>query len=105
VIDRVDGWVWADNVHRLMRHLAHTVAYDFDDLDWGAVETGLTTTDAEQARWFDYPLVGKRQLNVGLAREPDAYPVMVRVSGELDDVLIGRIETLIAVFSDVREDN
>jgi hypothetical protein len=41
-----------------MRHLAHTVAYDFDDLDWGAVETGLTTTDAEQARWFDYPLVG-----------------------------------------------
>jgi hypothetical protein len=47
----------------------------------------------------------KRQLNVGLAREPDAYPVMVRVSGELDDVLIGRIETRIAVFSDVREDN
>jgi hypothetical protein len=30
---------------------------------------------------------------------------MVRVSGELDDVLIGHVETLIAVFRDVREDN
>lgn len=29
---------------------------------------------------------------------------MVRVSGDLDDVLVARIETLIAVFSDVRED-
>ena len=275
MIDRVDGWVWDQNVHRLMRHLAHTVAYDFDDLDWGAVETGLggssrpsgatrttsdatlmdaliavqgtpeglygrrkmnrwlrrqghqvafcttdrlmrdlgmngvrrgkgvrttvpakdgnragdlldrdftapapnlrwvadftycrtwagfvyvafvvdvyahrivgwqaattkvtdlvltplrialwdetgkehrwnqasccTTasrgTDADHGRWFDHPLAGDPQLNVGLANEPDAHPVMVRVSGELDDVLVGRIDTLLAVFSDIREND
>ncbi len=105
MVERIDGWVWDENVHRLMRHLGHAVAYDFDDLDWGAVETGLASTDADQARWFDYPLVGERQVNVGLAREPDAHPVLVRVSGELDDVMVGRIETLIAVFSDTRGDN
>jgi hypothetical protein len=105
VVESVDGWVWEENVNRLMRHLVYTVAYDFDDLDRGAVETGLEKTDAVQGRWFDYPLVGQRQINVGLAREPEASPVMVRVSGDLDEVLAARVETLISVFSDVREDH
>ena len=103
MINRVEGWVWEEHVHRLMRHLAFTVGYGFDDLDWGSVKTGLERTDAGRGLWFDYPLVGTRQLNVGLAREPEAYPVMVRVSGELDDVLAARVETLIAVFSDERQ--
>lgn len=103
--ESVSGWVWEENVDRLMRHLAHAVSYDFDDLDRGAIETGLEDTDADQDRWFDYPLVGQPQLNVGLARHPDAAPVVVRVSGDLDDVLAARVETLLAVYSDVRGDN
>lgn len=62
------------------------------------------TTDAEQGRWFDYPLVGQSQLTVWLAREPDAFPIMLRVPGELDEVLAARVETLISVFSDIRDD-
>ncbi len=104
VVDRMDGWVWDENVHRLMRHLGYAVVYDFDALDLGAVETGLASTDAEQGLWFDYPLVGEQQLDVGLARETEAHLVMVRVSGDLDDVMVGRIETLIRVFQDHRED-
>ena len=32
-------------------------------------------------------------------------PVMVRVTGDLDEVLVARVETLIAVLSDVRQDS
>jgi hypothetical protein len=105
MVDKVAGWVWEENVNRFMRHLAYTVAYDFDDLDRGAVETGLKDTDAERGRWFDYLLVGQGQLKVELARDPDASPIMVRVSGDLDDVLAARVETLIAVFGDVSGDD
>ena len=100
VVNTVGGWVMEADVHRLMRHLAFLVGYVIDDLDWGAVQTGLELTDSESERWFDYPLVGERQLTVKLAKEPDAYPVMVQVSGDLDDVLAARIETLISVLSD-----
>lgn len=104
VISTVDGWVWDENVNRLMRHLGYAVGYEFDDLDRGAVETGLANTDAEQDSWFDYPLAGERQVTVALAKEPDARPVMVQVSGDLDSNLAARIETLITVFSDSGED-
>ncbi|WP_143590151.1 hypothetical protein [Thermoactinospora rubra] len=50
--------------------VASLVGYEFDDLDWLAVETALPGTDDEQEeRWYDYPLVGSTaRLDLKLAR-------------------------------------
>lgn len=100
MVSTVGGWVWEQNVERLLRHLAQYAGYGFDDSDWSAVETGLQPTDEEQGLWFDYPLVGERHLAVHLARNTGAVPVSVRVTGDLDEVLTARVETLLAVLSD-----
>jgi hypothetical protein len=102
VTDDVRGWVWEDNVSRMLRHLSAMVDYKFDDLDADAVEAGIVNTDADLDRWFDYPLVGSRQLQISLARHPDAAPVAVRISDDLEEVLAARAETLLAVLSDPR---
>lgn len=96
----VQGWVWEANVIRLMRHLSRMVAYEFDDLDQGAVEQGVQGSDADLDRWYAYPLVGERQLNIELAREVEMSPVQVRVSGDLDEVLAARIETAIDLLGE-----
>lgn len=94
--------MWEDNVSRMLMHLSVMVEYKYDELDADAVEAGLLNTDADRDRWFEYSLVGSRQLDVSMARHPDAVPVAVRVSGDLDDVLAARIDTLLAVLSDPR---
>lgn len=32
------------------------VGYRFDNLDWIAVEYGVTASDSEASPWFDYPV-------------------------------------------------
>ena len=98
--NEVGGWVWEQHVERFLGHLAAQVGYGLDDLDRGAVTAGLESTDAEHGRWFDYPLIGRRQVTVSLARTLGAAPVSIRVTGDLDMVLAARIETLLTVLSD-----
>jgi hypothetical protein len=101
-LKNVSGWVWAENVDVAMRHIALTVAYGFDDSDEGAIEVGLADTDADQDRWFEYPIMGEPTLMIRLARHPDAVPVLVRVEGEMDEILAGRLDTILTVLADVR---
>jgi hypothetical protein len=100
VAREVTGWVWEENVERLLTHLSDQIGYALDDLDLGAVSAGLASTDADQDRWFRYPLVGRRTLELALARNVGAAPVDVRVTGEVDKIPAARLEMLIAVLSD-----
>lgn len=78
------------------------MGYSFDQTDWQAIETALPTTDADTADgWYEYPLTGTPPLTVSLARTVDALPVMVRVVGEMDQVLEARIDTLVSVLAEV----
>jgi hypothetical protein len=63
------GWIWTDNLRPLLVELGLLAGYRFDDSDWIAVEYGITATDSEAGRWFDYP-VG--QMRVSIALEPGA---------------------------------
>ncbi|GAA3109892.1 hypothetical protein GCM10010485_55070 [Streptosporangium carneum] len=69
------------------------VRYEFDDLDWQAVETGLPDTDDErQKRWYGYPLVGTvARLDLKLARAVGGTEVSVEVYGAADDVLRAQV--------------
>jgi hypothetical protein len=100
----VAGWVWPSNVERLLFWASHYVGYNFDGLDWQAVETALPATDDEREDgWYEYPLVGEPPLRVRLARAVGAAPVTVVVTGEMDEPLASRIATLFDVFSDAAQ--
>ncbi len=87
-----------------MTWASHYVSYKFDDSDWQAVEAALPATDDEREDgWYEYPLCGVPPLRVLLAQAVGAPPVMVRVSGDMDDVLAARISTLLGVFADVEQ--
>ena len=94
-------WVWSGNVEAVFETLSRWIGYDFDGSDWVAVEHGLVASDAEADRWFEYPLVGQVRLDVGLAREPGADPVSVRLSSNdaISDQLRIRIETGLELFN------
>jgi hypothetical protein len=101
-VTEVDGWVWQGNVEPLLRWVSHYVGYSFDQTDWQAVQVALPSTNADTADgWYEYPLVGTPPLTVSLARNVDALPVMVRIVGEMHQVLEARIDTLVSVLAEV----
>ena len=95
----VVGWVFDSAVLSFMAFLARWVGYAFDELDGEAIDAGVSATDAEADRWFEYPLPGEPALRVRLARDVGTSVVHVRVVGGMDAVLEARVETLIDVLS------
>jgi hypothetical protein len=96
--------VWPSNVRVLMTYLSLFIGYQFDDSDWLAIELALPDTDAAAPDGsYEYPLVGRPQLVVRLARNAGADPVAVTVTGPMDPVLEARVDTLIAVLAEVAD--
>jgi len=86
----------------MMEHLSRFVGYQFDESDWLAIEAALPDTDADEPdTFYEYPLIGKHNLTVHLAREVGAQEVAVKVGGPLNSVLRARVEVLLDVLSDV----
>lgn len=88
------GWIKEENARVFCEILASLIGYDFDDLDWQAVESALPYTDDEQsARRYDYPLVGATaRLDLRLARAVGGTEISVEVYGAADDVLRAQVE-------------
>jgi hypothetical protein len=64
-----------DNVYVLMTYLSMFIGYQFDDSDWLAIEMALPETDAAAPDGsYEFPLVGRPQLVVRLARNVGADP-------------------------------
>ncbi|GII02308.1 hypothetical protein [Planobispora takensis] len=74
--------------------LASLVGYEFDDLDWQAVEVGLVDTDDErEERWYGCPLIGAVvSLDLKPARAVGGTEVSVKVYGAADDALRAQVE-------------
>lgn len=45
------------------------VSYDFDKVDWMAIQFGLSGTDHERDIWFNYILPGTPEIEIRLANE------------------------------------
>ncbi|GAA3197955.1 hypothetical protein [Nonomuraea roseoviolacea] len=88
------GWIRERNARAFCEIVASLVRYDFDDLDWQAVEAALPHTDDErEAGWYGYPLVGEvTRLDLRLARAVGGAVVSVEVRGVVDEVLRGQVE-------------
>jgi hypothetical protein len=87
----MEGWILEENVRAFFETAAELVGYRFDDTDWDAVAHGLTATDSETNRWFDYPLEGERAVAVSAANDPGTSVVLVRASG--DDAAARALDT------------
>lgn len=92
------GWIWAANLRRFLELTASYVSYQFDDLDWQAIEAGIEalTTEAET---FTYPIVGQQELNVTLGRDPGGDEISLKITGRPERLLAARITGLIDAFS------
>ncbi|MGW0485276.1 hypothetical protein [Nonomuraea sp. NPDC003214] len=88
------GWIKEENARVFCEILASLIGYEFDDLDWQAVETGLSSTDDEQEeRWHGYPLVGETaRLDLRLAQAVGGSVISVEVYGAVGDVLREQVE-------------
>lgn len=87
------GWVYEESLLRALENTSNFVGYDFGESDWVAVTHGLSTTDHDADRWFQYPIVGKPELELRVARAHGDGIVIVSVAGEMGDVLEARVST------------
>ncbi len=79
------------------------IHYDFDESDWIAIDQGYGygRTDSERNLWFTYPLMGEPPLEIRLAQEPMAAPVMVQVMATQPppESLAIQIDTTMTIFN------
>jgi hypothetical protein len=94
------GWIFEESLRPFCESVAEFTGYDFDDLDWQAVENALPDTDVEEpGGWYDYPLSGRVPLTLLVAADPGSSVVFVRLAGELDDRTRAQIEAAWHIFS------
>jgi hypothetical protein len=62
----VEGWIFAENLRPFVEVLASLAGYALYDeqYDWVAIEDGLKDTDADEEKWYTYPLAGVRPLTL-----------------------------------------
>jgi hypothetical protein len=90
----VGGWVLEENVAKFLGHLAAYLQTTWDYLDDTALIGAIELTDAEADAWFEYPINGRPPVTVRLALDPGTSVGMVHVTGDLNDTLVARVETL-----------
>jgi hypothetical protein len=101
----IDGWVFQDNIPAFFTLLSQFVGYSWDDADLAAIEHGLTTTDLEAGRWYDYGLYTAAQddlpeAEVHVALDVGSCVVFVRVwSTDRSERFVGRVEALLDICS------
>jgi hypothetical protein len=94
------GWIFEESLRPFCESVAEFTGYDFDDLDWQAVENALPATDVEEPDgWYDYPLSGRVPMTLLVAADPGSSVVFVRLIGELDDRTRTQIEAALYIFS------
>ena len=71
-------WVFEENLKPWLEIVSTVLGYDFDESDWIAVSAGIAESDSERSSWYEYQL-GRVPLRVGLAREPRATVVMLKM--------------------------
>jgi hypothetical protein len=88
----VSGWINERNLAKVAEYVAALVHYPWDDLDAGALEAGIPSTDAI---WFGYPIAGTPPLTFQISSHDGDGILTIRISGEIDEVLAARFDTLL----------
>jgi hypothetical protein len=63
------GWIQEENLLPFLLILSRMASYDFDQVDWKAIQFGLSGTHYEGKIWFNYILPGEHDIEIRLAKE------------------------------------
>ena len=91
----VESRVGEDELRRFLELVASAFGYEFDDLDWDAIEVGIEGTDEAAGRRFGYDLFGVRHVAVEVAQNGGC--VVVRLTGDAE------VEAELAAYQRRRE--
>jgi hypothetical protein len=92
------GWIWLTNVRRFFTLASFYVSYDFDDLDWQAIEAGIEALHTE-TDMFSYPISGRQELAINLSKDPGGDELTLNITGRPDELLVARLAALMDAFS------
>jgi hypothetical protein len=63
------GWIEKENLLPFLLTVSRMVGYDFNKVDWNAIQFGMSKSDHERNIWFDYILSGVPDTKIRLSRE------------------------------------
>lgn|GEM_PF-7041426 len=73
------NWIPEENLLPFLLLLSRLVAYDFDPVDWKAIQHGIHDTSVDGNTWFSYILPGNFDIDLRLAIEDGAGLVSFRL--------------------------
>jgi hypothetical protein len=81
---RLQDWIFAENLQAFVEVLAHLAGYTLydEEYDWVAIEAGIPETDADEDKWYSYPLLGTHPLALDVARDLGSQVVSIRVRSD-----------------------
>ena len=98
---RAGSWIFEENLRPFVIHASILSGYKFDDSDWAAIHHGVSSTDDDAGKWFDYPL---GTLKVEIARsDPRAGTGIVALRIDLtgsDLFRRGQLEMLVRLMQE-----
>lgn len=78
----LEAWIREENLRPMFEFAPQLVGYQFDDLDWDAVASGVRETNYEEQRWFEYALSGRQSLTLGAALDSGTRVAWIRAATE-----------------------
>lgn len=93
-MEEVSGYIFEDHLTKVVEHVAWCAGHRWNELDGGAIESGLQATDEDAGVWFDYP-VGA--LTLHLTHDPGGSMISVRITGLTNEVAAVHLDTVLGV--------
>ena len=99
---RHSGWIWISNLKPFLEILADFVSYELDEDDLKAVQFGIASSDGDATpeRWFEYPLIGLKRLDLRLARDQGTDILRLEIFGP--ESLCERVSLVLDLLSRYR---
>lgn len=93
------SWIIREDLASFLLALSLVNKYPFDQSDWDAIEYGLSLTDEQRDKWFEYELQGQSIIKVRLVmNSEDTY--IIHYSLDFEDQLSQTIDFLILMACD-----
>jgi hypothetical protein len=72
-------WISEENLRPFLTALSWIVRYRFDDGDWTAISLGVSDTNGDTDRWYDYEFAGELRAQMLLARDRGSGVIRLRL--------------------------
>ncbi len=88
----VSGWIYEANLRRVILFISLFANYEWDEFDSSSIESGVATLTGHEESWLGYVIGGIR---LEVARDLSNGTLLVTMSGELNDEIQARLETML----------